>query len=157
MEFKLVQQGAMTFTGFSKEFSNVDGKNYQDIPMFWGELFQSGKHGLLVPEQDELGTVGISYDWSNENNTFKYMVGIRNDAEIPETSKVTFEPRTYAVFTAVGACPKSIQDTVDYIHRDFLPNGKYRHAGGPEIEVYPAGDARENDYICYYWIPVVER
>lgn len=157
MKFELVKKEAMTFTGYSKEFSNEDGKNYQEIPMFWGELFQNGKHGLLVPLQDELGTVGVSYDWSNETNSFKYMVGVRNDTELAGAERIVFEAKTYAVFTVKGACPKSVQDAVDYIHRDFLPNGIYRHAGGPEIEVYPAGDAREETYVCYYWIPVEEK
>ena len=157
MDYKLIQQDEMTFTGFSKEFDNDEGKNYQDIAMYWGELFESEKHGLMVPDQDELGVVGVSYDWSNEEETFQYMVGIRNDVDIPGTVTVTFEPKTYARFEVVGACPQSIQDVVDYIHTDFLRDGKYRHAGGPEIEEYLEGDAREDTYVCYYWVPVVER
>ena len=46
---------------------NENGKNYQDIVTLWGELFQNGNHGLLLPDQDELGAVGITYDWSNKN------------------------------------------------------------------------------------------
>lgn len=157
MEYKLVKQGTLTFTGFSKKFSNENGKNYQEIPRFWGELFQNGNHELLLSKQDELGTVGVSYDWSHKQEGFSYMVGIRNDVEIPGTTKITFDANTYAVFSVVGSCPQSLQDAVNYIHGDFLPNGKYRHAGGPEIEVYPSGDAREKDYVCYYWVPVIEK
>lgn len=157
MEYEIVKQDEMTFSGFSKNFSNENGKNYQEIPQFWGELFKNGNHGLLLPYQDDLGTVGISYEWSDELKEFKYMVGIRNNVEIPGTTKITFDSNTYAVFSVVGSCPQSVQDAVNYIHGDFLPNGKYRHAGGPEIEVYPAGDAREQDYVCYYWVPVVKK
>ncbi len=157
MEFKLVEQEEMTFTGFTRDFSSVYGKDYQEIPEFWGELFHSGDHELLVDDQDELGTVGISYEWSEAEKSFKYMVGVRSDEDIPGTETVTFEPKTYAVFTVEGACPQSVQDAVDYIHDEFLPDGKYRHAGGPEIEVYPDGDARDDDYVCYYWVPVVEK
>jgi len=157
MEFKLVNQEEMTFTGFIKEFSNVYGKDYQEIPEFWGEVFHNGDHGLLLPDEDELGIVGVSYDWSEEEENFKYMVGVRNDADIPGSVIVTFEPKTFAIFTVVGACPQSVQDAVDYIHDEFLPDGKYSHAGGPEIEVYPDGDARDEDYVCYYWVPVIEK
>ena len=157
MDYKLIEQDEMTFTGFTKEFDNDEGKDYQDIASFWGELFQMEKHGLLLPDEDELGVVGVSYDWSNEEETFQYMVGVRNDVEIPGTVKVTFEPKIYARFEVVGACPQSIQDVVDYIHTDFLNEWEFKHAGGPEIEEYPPGDAREDTYVCYYWVPVVKR
>jgi AraC family transcriptional regulator len=48
----------------------------------------------------------------------------------------------YAVFTAIGKIPDSIQNTTKYIHREWLPKSKYRHAGSPEFELY---DERSND------------
>lgn len=157
MDYKIVQQDTMTFTGFSKEFSTKDGKNFEEIPKFWQMLFQTGKHGMLLPMQDELGTVGISYHWSEANHSFNYMVGVRSDVLQPETNTLTLKPSMYAVFTAIGACPKSLQNTIKYCHNVFLPSGNYRHTGGPEIEVYPPGDTSSDEYICYYWIPVVQR
>ena len=61
----------------------------------------------------------------------------------------------YAVFTAIGKMPDSIQNTTKYIHREWLPKSKYQHAGSPEFELYDerSGDG-ENAEVDIY-VPIV--
>lgn len=61
----------------------------------------------------------------------------------------------YAVFTAIGKIPDSIQATTKYIHRKWLPKSKYRHADSPEFELDDErSDNSENSEVDIY-VPIV--
>lgn len=50
-----------------------------------------------------------------------------------------------------------IQQVTERIFQEWLPATGYEHAEAPELEVYPGGDTRADDYRCEVWIPVVKK
>ena len=48
---------------------------------------------------------------------------------------------TWAVFESVGVMPDAIQNVWQQIYSEWFSSMGYEHAGGPELEVYPIGDA----------------
>lgn len=158
MKFNIINESKMTFTGYEKEFSTINGENFTEIPKFWQQVMNDGTFSLLLPETDELGVVGLCYGFNTETSSFKYMIGVRRaHLEIEHTVSKVFEEQTFAVFEAKGALPDSLQGVIKNVYSEWLPNSNYVHDGDPEIEVYPGSDAKPEDYICYYWLPVKEK
>lgn len=158
MNYQIIKKNDMTFKGVEKIISTNNGQNFVEIPKLWDEVMQSGTFEFLLEKADDMGVVGICYDHDNENNTFKYMIGIANtDAEIKNGTTVTFKPETYASFKSVGALPKALQNTIEQIYSEWFPSSNYEHSEGPEFEVYSKGNGFDKDYVCYYWVPIVEK
>ena len=67
---------------------------------------------------------------------------------------VRLEERTQARFKHVGSV-QALDHTVNYIYSNWLLRGRWRHAGGPEVEIY--GDEYEpasEGCVTYYAVPV---
>jgi AraC family transcriptional regulator len=158
MNYKIIKKNEITFKGIQKNISTNDGQNFVEIPKLWDEVMQNGVYKSLLEKADDMGVVGICYDHDNEKNIFKYMIGIANeDAMIEKSTTVTFEPQTYAAFKSVGALPKAIQNTIGQIYSEWFPSSNFEHSGGPEFEVYTPGNAHDDNYVCYYWVPIVKK
>jgi AraC family transcriptional regulator len=67
----------------------------------------------------------------------------------------TIPAAEYAVFTARGKMPGSIQDTVRYIYQEWLPNSKYQRGESADIELnderFHRGETSEVDI----YIPII--
>ena len=79
------------------------------------------------------------------DGAFSYIIG----SEVTSTDNVPNDmvskkipDAKYAVFTACGKMPDSIQNTIKYIYQEWLPKSKYQHADSPEFELY---DERSDD------------
>lgn len=158
MEYVVVKQENLTFTGIERTFTTKDGQNFKEIPVLWQEVMQDGTWERLLQEADELGVVGMCYDFNHETEEFKYMIGIRKETIDAENMvSVSFKDQTFASFTSKGALPQALQSTIQQVFSEWFPSSNYEHSGGPEIEVYAKGDASKEDYICYFWVPIQEK
>ena len=81
---------------------------------------------------------------------------VTNTHRVPDDMVAKMIPKAeYAVFTAIGKMPDSIQDTTKYIHREWLPKSKFQHADSPEFELYDErSDDSENSEVDIY-VPIV--
>lgn len=158
VEYKIMRKDDLSFIGYEIDVCAVDGQNFVVIPKFWGEVMQDNRFQTLASLADETGILGICYNWDEETSTFKYMIGIADKGQTIENAKrVQFDPETFMAFTAKGQLPESIQRTTKYIYSEWFPSSNYEHTGGPELEVYPAGDTMSEDYVCYYWVPITTK
>ncbi len=154
MEYEITKKGNLNFKGYEIDVTTVDGKNFEIIPKFWQEVMTDGRFGNLIQKADDLGIVGICYDWKLESNTFKYMIAVRTNEEVIGATNVSFEDDVFASFKAVGKLPESIQRTAKYIYSEWFPSVNYEHSAGPELEIYPTGNTDSEDYVSYYLVPV---
>ncbi len=154
MDYQIIKKDGLDFIGYVKEVTTVDNQNFVIIPAFWQEIMEDGRFKELCDNADELGIVGICYDMDLEHNVFKYMIGIRTDKSLENTSKVSFEPNVFAQFKAVGKLPGSIQETTKFIYQEWFPSSNYEYGTGPELEIYPDGDTSSDAYECYYLVPI---
>ncbi len=158
MKYEIIKEDKLSFTGYSIDVTTVDGENFKIIPKFWQDIMNSERFEKLLNNCDNLGVVGICYEWQLEQNEFKYMIGVRNkDLELEGTEKIEFEPEVFAAFEAKGKLPESVQKTTKYIYSEWFPSSNYEHSPGPELEIYPKGNVGSEDYICYYWVPIKKK
>ena len=157
MDYKIIKKDNLVFKGYTRELTTVDGANFKEIPKMWDKVMSDGTFQNLIGVCDELGVVGLCYDWNEENETFKYMIGVRTNADIPNTVEARFEPETFATFKSVGKLPDTFQATIKQVFHEWFPSSSFEHSGGPEIEVYPPGDPSTDEYVCYYWVPIKQK
>jgi len=155
MEYEIVKLGKLVFHGFVRKYSLADKGYLVTIPGFWDEVMDDGKFAFLLKHMDDMGPVGICYGYQGMDNTFKYMIGVRNQTEsLPGCEKAVFPDGTFALFKAVGKLPETLQKTIRKAHEEGVLGAEYEHAEGPEIEIYPEGDSCREDYVSLYAIPI---
>ncbi|UUZ89899.1 GyrI-like domain-containing protein [Paenibacillus sp. P25] len=159
MDYKIIEKESFSVLGRTILTSTKDGENQRQISRFWQESHKDGTVDKLVQigaGQDLLG-ICLSMDHAKEQLT--YMIGVRSGAEVQEAGYVqaVIPAATWAVFPSVGPMPGAIQKVWERIFQEWFPATGYEHAEGPELEVYPAGDAWSEDYRCEVWIPIVKK
>lgn len=161
MEYKIMERESFTVVGKAKRVSCVDGENLRQVPEFW---VQCGKDGteeklLEIASPNSGDMLGICTDFGGDEFTYLIAVEADADAADPAAGLVAREipAHTWAVFTSVGPIPAAIQDVWQRIYKEWLPATGYEHAEGPELEVYPPGDASAADYRCEIWLPIVKK
>lgn len=71
----------------------------------------------------------------------------------------TFPESDWAMFSAKGTLPNSLQSLNDRVWKEWYPGErqKYQCNGNAMLEVYAAGDMQSPDYECGIWIPLQEK
>lgn len=144
MEPTITSKEAFTVIGVELKTTTDDGKNLVEIPRFWERVIRKGLIDNIPDRKSERTLLGICMDFES-NGRFSYIIG----AEVASTENTpdgmvsrTIPTATYAVFTARGKMPNSIQNTFKYIYQDWLPKSEHQRANSPEFELY---DERCND------------
>ena len=75
--------------------------------------------------------------------------------EGPEGLKLyTFPESEWAMFSAKGALPKSLQDLNTQVWQEWYPNEGQKYKGNAMLEVCSPGDMQSPDYECGIWVPI---
>ena len=154
----------MTLIGFSTTIRPDEG--YVKCPEFWNKEYAQKYARLfktMVPEtpmerailENSIGMFAIC---DEKENGFEYWIaGLYNGGEVPEGLKLyTFPESDWAMFSAKGPLPGSLQTLNTYVWQEWYPNeGKrYMSGGNVMMEVYTPGDMQSPDYECGIWVPV---
>ncbi|HEX3048736.1 MAG TPA: GyrI-like domain-containing protein [Bacillota bacterium] len=43
------------------------------------------------------------------------------------------------------------------MYSEWFPSTGYEHAGGMDMEVYPPGNADDENYRCEVWVPITKK
>ena len=154
----------MTLIGFSTSIRPEEG--YIKCPEFWVTDYSQKYSRLwktMIPETpvekailDNL--IGMFAICEQKEDCFEYWIaGIYLGGEVPEGLKLyTFPESDWAMFSAKGALPKSLQDLNTKVLREWYPKygRKYRASTVNMLEVYSGGNMQSPDYECEIWIPV---
>ncbi len=154
--FKKFKQ--LDFVGYEMNTLFKDDQHFKDIPAFWQECYKNGKCQTLFDimlEDSCIGVAGVMYNYSDEG--FTYMIGVEGENIIKDTVHKRFVDLEYACFEIKGKLPESIQTTLPVIFKEWLPNSEFTHSGGPELEVYSKGDTTSDEYVCYYYVPIMKK
>lgn len=156
VEARIVELGEMSVMGPVLRTKN-DGSNKTQIPRFW-ERFLSEKTAEMIPGKTNPGrNYGVCGEFE-EDGSFSYLIGydVKSGTTPPEGLKVwKVPPRTYALFTAKGALPESIQSMWNAIYADWFPtNGTWERAEGEDFEVYEESRMAPGSGECDIYIPV---
>ncbi len=103
--------------------------------------------------------LGICLTNDHEHEKLRYAIAVEGTFEDPEHAGWTtaeIPASTWAAFPSTGRRPDAIQRVWTRVFEEWFPATGYQHAGGPELEVLPAGDDLAAAYQCKVWVPVVK-
>jgi hypothetical protein len=95
-----------------------------------------------------------------ENGFSYWIAGMYQGGDVPDGLELySFPESNWAVFSAKGPIPGSLQTLNTAVWQDWFPNeGQKYHANGTAtLEVYSEGDPNSAEYECSIWVPVRNR
>lgn len=164
MKVKYEHKKAMTLIGFSTSIRPEEGNI--KCPEFWDKeynqkyarLWQTMKPETPVEKAILENQIGMFAICDEKNGAFDYWIaGIYTGGEVPEGLKLyKFPESDWAMFSAKGALPKSLQELNARVWEKWFPEKgkKYNASGKVMLEVYSAGNMQSPDYECGIWIPI---
>jgi AraC family transcriptional regulator len=147
-----VRKAAFRVAGLSGRFTETDKAG---IPALWGRLGPR----LPLPGQTGGGTFGVGWSAGPEGG-FNYMAAapIAPGAPAPEGLEAKDVPaQTYLVFRLAiegGDLHVQMQAASREIWGERIPRSRYKLAGGPDFEAYPADFQPGGPATLEWWIPV---
>ncbi len=158
MNYRIEKKEAFRIVGVKEHHDIHVEENFAQIPLFWQKTFQSGAFAQVcaLQNQEPAGVLGLSTCMNGKD--FDYYIAVASDKAVPEGMCETVVPAcTWAIFTCVGALPKSIQELQKRVVGEWLPASGYEYANAPDIELYFEGIQQADDYRCEVWLPVEKR
>jgi len=145
----IVERESFTVVGLSYHGTNQEG----EISALWEQTADyEDALGSLALDDD---AYGVSYGGDPETGEFDYVAGVRADpdADVPDDMEAVSMPAaTYAVFTTTLS---DIQETMAWVHGEWLPDSGYEMALGPEFERYDSAfDPRDPDADFEIFVPI---
>ena len=151
-------------------FTNIaPDEGYEKCPKFWDEeysqkyahLWQTNQPRNAVEKailDNQIGMYAICAD--GENGFTYWIAGEYKGGEVPEgLALYTFPESDWALFTAKGSLPASLQELNTAVWQDWFPTASkmYEANGMATLEVYSAGDMQSEDYLCGIWVPIKKK
>ena len=158
------KKSTMTFIGYHTEIRPEEG--YQKCPEFWDKEYAVKYARLRQTMQPETpieqaileNGIGMYAICADSDNGFSYWIaGLYQGGEVPAGLELyTFPESEWAVFTAKGPVPESLQMLNTAVWQEWFPTeGQKHHANGSAtLEVYSAGNPQSADYECGIWVPL---
>ena len=158
------KKNKMTFIGYHTEIKPEEA--YQKCPEFWDKEYAAKYARLWQTMQPENAVekaildngIGMYAICTDGENSFTYWIaGLYQGGEVPVGLELySFPESTWAIFTARGPIPESLQALNTAVWQEWFPNeGQKYHANGTAtLEVYSAGDPKSLDYECGIWVPI---
>ncbi|MCA0986544.1 AraC family transcriptional regulator [Guptibacillus algicola] len=157
MQYEIVEREAFQVVGIKKGMSCANGENHSLIPKMWEEVNTNGTDQTLLKKNNGpvKGMLGICLSDNEQSERMEYWIAAAHNGEPPENmSKLEIPRSRWAIFSVQGAMPHAMQAAWKKIYSEWFPSNGYENAGGPELEVYSAGNPNSEDYRSEIWIPV---
>ena len=143
------EKPSFTLVGIGRDFSKEN--SFSEIPKYWDEFMSSdrppikGRFGICIDKETDLRyfIADIYYPWISM---------------LPNLEPVTFEAGLWAMFSADGPLPDSLQEVTTYVWKEWIPGNKeYELRADYNIEFYPH-DVMDLEYThSEIWLPVKKR
>ena len=159
MEPEIIAKDSFPVIGIELKTTTQDGRNFAEIPQFWQQVMKKGQIARIPDRKDPQSLLGICTDFESGGG-FSYIIGaeVTTTENTPDDMVSRMIPAArYAVFTARGQLPDSIQDVTRYIYNEWLPNSEFQRANLADFELYDERmDDDENAAVDIY-VPIVAR
>ncbi|MDN3018366.1 AraC family transcriptional regulator [Paenibacillus sp. BSR1-1] len=158
MNYKIIERDGFQVVGVKREFACQNGENLKGIPKMWEDVHRDGTNDLLFNLNlgEIKGVLGVCVDKRGEQpELMDYWVATEYTGATPaELMQLEIPASKWGVFEVHGAMPEAMQKAWKQIFSEWFPSSHYKHAGTPDLEVYPAGDPWSPGYYSEIWIPL---
>jgi AraC family transcriptional regulator len=158
VEPRIISKDAFYVIGVELKTTTQNGRNFEEIPAFWEKIIANGLLEKIPNKRDAYISLGICMDMK-EDGSFLYIIGteVTSTENLPDGMVVKLIPSaTYAVFTARGEIPSSIQKMVRYINKEWLPESNYQLANTPDFELYDERSMSGANVEVEIYVPVIK-
>lgn len=157
----------LTFIGYYTAIASDEG--YQKCPEFWereysqkyAHLWQTMKPQTPIEQAILDNGIGMFAICNDKEGMFEYWIaGLYQGGEVPEgLALYTFPESEWAMFSAKGPLPDSLQALNTQVWQEWYPNEgrNYIGNGNAMLEVYSDGDMQSPDYECGIWVPICRK
>ncbi len=146
--------------GARLDTSTSNGSNFKQIPQFWNQFMSERTAERIPDKKDPKVCLGICDDYNFKEGTFSYIIAYEvtsHETVPPGLISLTVPEAEYAVFTAKGKLPFSVQNMVSYIYGEWLQNSDYARAVAPEFEYYDEKVTDDEKCEVDIYIPVIKK
>ena len=154
MEYRIEKRGPFRVVGVSTAIDKDMEKNFDKIPLFWGQAAADGVIEKLAGMMDAqpMGILGVCACTGEEE--WRYWIAAASTRQDAALEEFTVPAATWAVFPGSGT-NQSIQELERRVFTEWLPSSGYEYGNAPDIEVYLNADPQNSKYEV--WIPVVKK
>jgi AraC family transcriptional regulator len=162
MEYRIVQKDAFYFVGIKKRVSlQYEGVN-PEIAAMWDSLTPDGIKALkALSNVEPTGLLSASLNFTEGRAEGTYLdqyIGVATTEANSDRWEVLAVPAsTWAVFTARGKFPDTLQNVWGRIFSEWFPMSGYEISEGPELLWNEGKDTSSPDYHSEIWIPVIAK
>lgn len=157
----------LTFIGYYTVIAPEEG--YQKCPEFWekeysqkySRLWQTMKPENRIEQAILDNGIGMFAICDDKDSMFEYWIaGLYQGGEVPDgLALYTFPESDWAMFSAKGPLPGSLQALNTQVWQEWYPNEgrNYLSNGNAMLEVYSDGDMQSPNYECGIWVPICRK
>lgn len=163
MNYRIVAKEAFRIIGIKKRVSLVfDGVN-PAIAAMWQSLDMetiTKLKNLSNIEPSGLISASANFDEGRmeEKGELDHYIGVATTKKCPHyLTQLEVPALTWAVFTAVGPFPATLQEVWGRIYAEWLPSSNYQLAEGPEILWNEHKDLTDPNFKSEIWLPVAKK
>ena len=157
MEPIIKNLGEIKIIGAQLKTNTKNGNNFKQIPQFWKQFMEENTNSRIPNKMNPEVCYGICDDFDSESEDFAYIIAyeVTSQDNVP-TGLIakTLPSAQYAVFTAKGKLPDSVQNMVKYVYGEWLAKSKYQRTNGPEFELYDNRCTSNDDCEVDLYVPV---
>ncbi len=154
MEYRIEKREPFRVVGVSTAIDKDMEKNFDKIPLFWGQAAADGVIEKLAGMMDAqpMGILGVCACTGEEE--WRYWIAAASTRQDAALEEFTVPAAVWAVFPGSGT-NQSIQELERRVLTEWLPSSGYEYGNAPDIEVYLNADPQDSKYEV--WIPVVKK
>lgn len=163
MNYRIVEKEAFSIVGIKKRVPIVFNGVNPEIAAMW----QSLTHETIIKIKElsnvePTGIISASVNFSEgrmeEKGELDHYIGAATTKECPDSlAQLEVPASTWAVFTAVGPFPDTLQNVWGRIYSEWFPSSNYEQTKGPEILWNEHKDVTSPNFKSEIWIPVLKK
>lgn len=163
MNYRIIEKEAFRIIGIKKRVPIVFNGVNPAIAAMWQSLDSAAIAKLKsLSNIEPAGLISASANFSEgrmeEKGELDHYIGAATTNDCPaDLMSLEVPALTWAVFTAVGPFPETLQDIWGRIYAEWFPSSHYELAEGPEILWNEHKDITAPDFKSEIWIPVLKK
>ncbi|HMM22003.1 MAG TPA: AraC family transcriptional regulator [Selenomonadales bacterium] len=163
MNYRIVEKEAFLIIGVKKRVPLVFNGVNPDIAAMWQALdIETITKLKSLSNIEPSGLISASANFSEgrmeEKGELDHYIGVATTKACPGSlTRLEVPALTWAVFTAVGPFPETLQAVWGRIYSEWLPSATYELAQGPEILWNEHKDTTAPYFKSEIWLPVMRK
>ncbi|TYR81342.1 AraC family transcriptional regulator [Priestia megaterium] len=163
MNYRIEEKAAFRIVGIKKRVPIIFNGVNPEIASMWksldGETITKLKK---LSNVEPLGLLSASINFSEtrmeEKGELDHYIGVATTKECPDNlTQLEVPALTWAVFTAIGPFPDTLQNVWGRIHSEWFPSSNYEQIEGPEILWNENKDVTSPTFKSEIWIPILKK